>query len=330
MKPLFVRLVLALALAAVAIGVSHRTQHGNLANVVAVEHKILAGEPLSSQGMVLTNLYNRILFPFVFAQASRMGPAGLDPGHLFVALRFVAFAVCFFLMFSSVAARERQADLDGMAVSLVAGVAFIATLIHHPAPQTSDIFDLTLMFYVFLFIMEGRAGPAFAVACLTAVNRETGAFAGVAYFLLRAGQEGVVRLLDVSAAFAAVPYALAIAVRKATYQGDLPSATFGQWLTGVPLALETMAIDLGRLNPANGFYVMLAMFALPAVMLARRPTSPAFKARVALAALAIFGISLLFGLVREIRVFLPVVSLLLAASVASIAGQARSRGLSSA
>lgn len=322
-------LALAFAVAVVAAGIAARVQLGDMADVIDVERRMLAGEDIAVGNVILTNLYNRILFPFVFVQSMRMLPS-FDPGHLFMALRFASFLLCFALMFTSIDRRAGRAGVDPAATCLAVGLAFIASLVRHPEPHTSDIFDLALMFYVFLNIVEGRTGIAFALACLTAVNRESGAFAGIAYFLLRAGGERPVRLLANSLLLTIVPYALAVGVRRLVYQGTLPATDLGQFLTGLPLNLATVWIDFKRFNPGNDFYLLVAMTVLAVLPFARRAVDADFRVRVSAAVVAIALVSLLFGLVREIRIFLPCVALLAAAAVADLAPARRERGVRSA
>lgn len=173
------------------------------------------------------------------------------------------------------------------------------------------------MFYVFLHLMEGRVVFAFCLAVLTAVNRESGAFAGVFYFFLRAGTERLVRVVGVSAVLAVVPYMLALGVRRFVYQHDIPSAGAGQMFTGFQINVADMLRDFSRLNPANDLALLVAMFALPVLMVCGRTTlAPGEKKRVALAFVAIFLVTFQFGLVREIRIFIPCLALLAAATVA--------------
>jgi hypothetical protein len=286
MKSLVFRLVLALAVALVAAAVSAKSQLSDLPLVVELEQRIVFGEDIAVKGVVLTTTYNRVLFPLLYVQAARLLP-GFDPGHLFVALRFSSIFVCFALMFASIDRRASQAHVDPVATFLAVGFAYTATVIRHPMPHTSDIFDLALMFYVYLDIMEGLTGLAFA---------------GVGYFFLRAGNERPVRLLANSALLTVVPYALAIVVRRHFYRGELPATSMGQFLTGLPANVETMLTDIVRLNPWNDFYLLVA---------------------IALG-------SLMFGLVREIRIFMPCLSLLAAAAVADLGATERRRPVSSA
>ncbi len=320
---------LAFAVAVVAAGFSTRLQLTNIAHVIETERRILAGEDISDGHVILTTLYNRVLFPFIFVNAKRLLPS-FDPGHLFLALRFASFLLCFALMFHSIDRRASRAGADPAGTCLAIGMAFVSSLISHPLPYASDIFDLALMFYVFLNLLEGRTGIAFALACLTAANRESGAFAGVVYFMIRAGNVPPARLLATSALLAVVPYALAVGLRRFVYQGTLPATDPGQFLTGLPVNLSTMWIDVTRFNPGNNFYLLVAMTVLAAMPFARRIMPPDLRTRIVLATLAIALITLLFGLVREIRIFLPCVALLAAAAVAETGPDRRERGLSSA
>ena len=330
MKALFVRWMLAFAVEAIAAAVASKVQLSNMPGVISTEARILAGQDVfAAPGVVLTTLYNRILFPFFFVQTMRLLPS-LDPGHIFVAMRFASFLLCFGLMFQAIDRRAGRAGIDPQMAALATGLAFIATLLHHPGPTTSDIFDLALMFFIFLSIIEDRLGIAFALACLSAVNRESGAFAGVAYFILRAGHESPVRLLATSAVLAVIPYGLAIGVRRLVYQGNMPSMDAGQFFTGIPSNLATLMVDFMRANPNNNAYVLIAMTTLAVLPFARRSVSFDFRVRVLAATLSIAVASLMFGLVRELRIFLPCVSLLVAAAVADIAPSRRERAIGKA
>lgn len=316
--------VLALAMATVAIGVSHVTQHSNMQKVLTTEHSIVQGEPIVNR-QVLYPLYNRVLFPAIFDGFTKTLPS-IPEKSIFVGLRYLAFALSFVLIFLSIDARALASQANSTALCLVVAVCFIATMIRHPEPSTSDIFDLLIMFYVSLHLMEGRVGIAFILALFTAINRESGAFAGVLYFFLRAGAERPVRLLAISAGLAIFPYLLALGVRRSVYRYDIPSSGFGQWLTGLQFNLTGMLEDVLRFNPANDTGLLLAMFALPTLMLWERPTAPrGMRMRVALACASIFLISLQFGLAREIRIFIPCIALLVAATVADFGSGRRSR-----
>ena len=111
------------------------------------------------------------------------------------------------------------------------------------------------------------------IACFTAINRESGAFAGVAYFFLRAGNERPVRLLANSALLTIVPYVLAIAVRRYFYRGEIPATSMGQFLTGLPANFEMILTDIVRLNPWNDFYLLVAMTIFAVLVFARRPAT---------------------------------------------------------
>ena len=57
---------LAFAVAVIAAGFSTRLQLADIAGAVETERRILAGEDISDGRMILTTLYNRVLFPFIF------------------------------------------------------------------------------------------------------------------------------------------------------------------------------------------------------------------------------------------------------------------------
>jgi hypothetical protein len=85
---------------------------------------------------------------------------------------------------------------------------------NHPWIHADDIFDLTLSFFIFLYVVEGKLLLAFLIACLTALNRETGAFAAILYICISYRVEKPPLLALRACAMGFVPYLLALLVRK--------------------------------------------------------------------------------------------------------------------
>src|SRR5947208_8517821 len=167
------RLVLVFSMAVLAMAISYASQYSSFAGELALGRKVLHGEVITWSGQIAYPIYNRILFPAIAVTVAGALPTFNDT-HLFIALRFAAFCACFFLLFRSIEKRAVLAGTDPVAACVMLAVAFAMTLVPHPSPHTSDIFDLTIMFYVFVYLFEERLVAAFLLACLTAVNREAG------------------------------------------------------------------------------------------------------------------------------------------------------------
>lgn len=97
--------------------------------VVATERSIIYGEPIINNGQVIYPFYNRILFPIVFVGVTKAIPTARER-EVFIALRFLAFAFGFLLIFSSI--DRRVTETEAVSFSLMVAIGFIVTLIRHP------------------------------------------------------------------------------------------------------------------------------------------------------------------------------------------------------
>jgi hypothetical protein len=310
------RLILATSIAVLAVAVGSLAQFPSYATELDRETRALLGRPILEGGEIAYTYYNRLLFPAFYAGLMNLAPS-LNAAHTFVALRFVAFLGCFYLIFSSIDRRAPKVGLDSQTVCLVTGISFVISLGRHPSAVPSDIFDLTIMYFAFVFVCEERLGLAFLLALLATINRESGPFVGVAYFILNVGRRGLPRVISISLLCIGIPYGIVAIIRRLVFHGPPPTNISGNTFTGVLENAGTMFHDLLGFNPTNVPYILIPMLALPALMLSQRHMDRGVRLRVSLAFLAIFLITLEFGLVREIRIFLPGVSLLIAASVTS-------------
>jgi hypothetical protein len=183
--------------------------------------------------------------------------------------------------------------------------------------HTSDIFDLTLCFFMFLFVAERNFWLAFAVACLTAINRETGAFASVFYICMAVGRERWLPLTWRCLILGLAPYVGAILVRK-WFLGDLLAAeSTGQWYTGFSSNLERLLEAIRRPSPIGWPLLLFAMMVFPWLMFLNRAMDPELRNRVILAFVGVFTVTAAIGINSEVRTFIPCVALLAAGTFAA-------------
>jgi hypothetical protein len=188
---------------------------------------------------------------------------------------------------------------------------------NHPWVHTSDIFDLTFCFFMFLYLIEGKFLPALLVALLTAINRETGAFAAVFYVCLAFSKHRPQVIVLRAVILALVPYAAAVLVRKIVLGDQLPLESTGQWYTGLTYNFDLLVEALKRPSPIGWPSLLFAMMLLPWITFLRRSTNLEFKIRVAFGFFFIFAITAAVGINAEVRTFIPCIGLLLACSVAA-------------
>jgi hypothetical protein len=308
-------LLISLALSVILVWVSHSVTFSHLAETIHNQYATIQGRPfvIDGQPRLIHPFYNRILFPAVFAFLTSILHGWTDV-QVFLLLRFVSFVVCFLVIFIAMARRSDVAKSTNACAFLA--LSMIPTFAHGWV-HSSDIFDLTLCFFMFLFVAEGSFWLAFAVACLTAINRETGAFAAIFYICIAVGREPWLRLAWRSLLLGLVPYVGAILVRK-WFLGDLLRAQLtGQWYTGFVFNFNLWLEAIKRPSPVGWPFLLFAMMVFPCLMFLNREMHPQSRARVIIAFVGVFIVTAAIGINAEVRTFIPSVSLLAAATFAA-------------
>lgn len=311
-------LFLITALSTVLVWISHSITFTHIGESIFNQYATMQGEPFIFDGkpLVIHPFYNRILFPAIFVVATSV-LRGLTDIQIFIVLRFLSFVLCLSAIYLAAYRRSSSSNQSAMTVCLAIALGMIPAF-NHGWVHTSDIFDLTICLFMFMYIAEGKFKAAFLVACLTAINRETGAFGAIAYICLAAGTQKW-RLIGLRAALIGlIPYFGAIAVRKIVLGDQLPLLATGQWYIGLSYNLELFIDALKRPSPIGWLMLLIAMMVFPWLLLLEKKTAKAFKYRVAVAFLAIFGISMAVGISSEVRTFIPCLGLLAGCLLAEV------------
>jgi hypothetical protein len=318
------------ALSVILTFVAHNYPFLHLNDSIYNQFAVIRGEPMIFNGhsSFMTPFYNRLLFPsiFVFVRSVLHNPTDVQ---IFLGLRFLSFLFCLSIIYIAIHRRCHSSTNDPFMVCSVVALSMIPTF-RHGWVHTDDIFDLTFCFFMFLYLVEEKLLAAFFIACLTAINRETGGFAGVAYIFLAVGRQRWQAIAVPAIMLAVVPYTAAVLLRRfmlgdhlaiAADGSAVVSSITGQWYTGLPYLEANLmeVLNLERLSPIGWPSVLFAMFVLPALVFLNRRTSSEFKVRVALAFFAIFGITAAFAVIPEVRTSLPCVAWFIACATARIA-----------
>jgi hypothetical protein len=309
-------LLVSFALSVILVWVSHTATFNHLAESIQSQYATIRGLPFMVNGepRVFHAFYNRILFPAVFVFVANSLSSWTDV-QVFLLMRFLSFVICFFAIFTAMT-RRSDATTSTNACAILA-LSMIPTF-SYSWVRTSDIFDLTLCFFMFLFVAERNFWLAFAVACLTAINRETWAFAALFYICMAVGRERWLPLAWRSLLLGLVPYVGAILVRK-WFLGDLLAAgSTGQWYAGFSYNLETLLAVIRRPSPVGLPFLLFAMMVLPWLMFLNRAMDPQPRARMILAFIGVFTVTGVFGAYAELRTLIPCVSLLAAGTFAAL------------
>ena len=311
-----------IALSTILVWTSHSITFTHIGESIYNQYATMRGEPFIFDGkpLVIEPFYNRILFPSIFVLATS-ALRGLTDIQLFISLRFLSFVLCLSAIYVAAYRRSGASNQGAMTVCAAAALSMIPTF-NHGWVHTSDIFDLAICLFMFLYIAEDKFWAAFLVACLTAINRETGAFGAVAYICLAFGTQKLGLMGLRAALIGLVPYFGAIAVRKIMLGDQLPFLATGQWYIGLSYNLELFVDALRKPSPIGWLMLLVAMMVFPWLLFLGKRSSNAFKVRVAIAFIAIFGISMAVGISSEVRTFIPCLGLLTACLLARV-GEAR-------
>lgn len=307
-RDLFAILLLAFALGLVVAWASLTLRFGTRADTLHNLDAVLRGAPFRSGTEFVANLpfYNRVLVPLLHRGLSRALPV-LSEGQWYLLLRLAAFQAAFaaFALVCHLGLRAPR-PLTGLASCLLA-VATIASF-NFPWEEASDALDLLVLALGVGASLGRRWLVCLGLSLLFAANRESAAFLGLIWALLTATRADWPRRLAEGAVICGLSYGTALALKKAI--GPVFIANY-----------YTPAVNLDRLltalvtpNPMAWLPMLLAVVALLVSFADRR--AGLVRRLFALAALFV-GFVALFGVVGELRVFLPTFVMLAFAVAAS-------------
>ena len=301
-------LSLGLIVAAVSLNLRFATRLDTLHNLGAVLH----GEPFKTGDVFRADLpfYNRILFPLVHRLLSRWLPFASE-GQWYLLLRIASFQMAF-LVFGLACrlAVGTSRMTTGLAMALL-GVATI-TSFNFPWEEPSDALDMMVTAAGVWATLRRRFLVCLALSILFAANRESAAFLGLIWFVLMAERDRWLRPAIEGGVICVLSYGTALALKMAL--GPVLRPNWAVARNNLDRLIEALAAfnPLGWLPMLAATLVMLFLFAdmrLPQVR------------RFLLLAAVFIVLNVWFGLVNELRVFLPTFIMLCFAAAVS----ARSR-----
>ena len=289
----------------VALTLRSDTRQDSLYNLTA----ILQAAPVKSGESFRADLpfYNRVMFPLAHRGFSQAFPA-LSPEQWYVYLKLASYQAAFlaFALVCHLSLRTPR-SVTGLATAILA-LAIIAGF-NHPWDEPSDALDLVALALGVGAILRQRFILCLVLAVVFATNRDSAAFLGVAWFVLLATkQDGLRRAVEGAVIFAG-SYATALSLRWILAPHAI--AHFNTQAVNVRSLLEAFT----SFNPLSWLVVLAASFLLflPFLNFAR-PLAGRFVAVAMLLALPTIS----FGLINEVRVFLPTFAFLALAVAASL------------
>lgn len=270
---------------------------------------LLHGAPLRFAEVFRGDLpfYNRLMFPLVHRAFSQAFPA-LSDEQWYIYLRIASYQGAF-LAFAGVCHLHLQAPRS--ATGLATAILAIATIagFNHPWEDPSDALDLVALALGVGAILRRHFILCLVLSVLFAVNRDSAAFLGIAWFvLLVTKQNGVRRAVEGLVIFSG-SFATALAIRWMLAPHAMRN--FNTQSVNIRSLLKALA----SFDPLSWLVVLTASFLLflPFLNLAR----PLVRRFVALGMLLALP-TVSFALINEVRVFLWTFALLAFAVAASV------------
>jgi hypothetical protein len=257
---------------------------------------VLRGEPFKTGDAFRADLpfYNRILFPLAHHVMSQWLPFA-SAGQWYVLLRIASFQAAF-LVFGL--ACHRGIGTSRLATGLAMTLLGVATIIsfNYPWEETSDALDMVVLTAGVWAALQRRFLVCLALSILFAANRESSAFLGLIWFVLVAKRNRWWRPAIEGGVICVLSYGTAVALKLALGPVVRPN-----WAV-VRNNLDRLVEALTAFNPL-GWLPMLAATLAMLVLFAdwRLPQVQRFL----LLAAVFIVLSIWFGLVNELRIFLP-------------------------
>jgi hypothetical protein len=308
-------LLLALGLGLVVAWASLSLRAGTRPDTLYNLHAVLSGEPFRTGAEMRADLpfYNRVLFPLLHRGLARALPFASD-SQCYGLLRIMSFQAAF-VAFALVCRRGLAAPLPAAALaSALLAVATIASF-NFPWEDPSDAFDLLVLALGVGAALGRRFLWCLGLAVVFASNRESAAFLGLVWGVVTVSRHDALRRTVEGAAICGLSYGTALLLKTAL--GPAFIANYGT----PAVNLVKLKAGLAALDPIGWLPMLAAMLVLFAVLVDLR----AGPVRRFLGLAGLFaGTALLFGLVDELRVFLPTFVMLGFAVAASVNGAQRS------
>lgn len=278
---------------------------------------ILYGQPLLYGDGIDPTLpfYNRILFPGLHAALAHLLPV-LSGGQWYIVLRIASFEAAF-AIFALVCYRSLKVPFQDFArAAALLAVATIATF-GFGWEDPSDAIDMATLSLGVLCALEKRFVLCLALGVFFASNRESAAYVGIVWYFLspQPPGRGPWRVAVEGFVICAASYATTLGLRFA-----ISETGRSNWI-GLSHNLDALIQEIREFTPINTLPILLALV----VTLSANLTLRNRLARRFVLLAAVFVIpGLLFGHLRELRVFLPCLVMLCFAVAAGKPGQSSS------
>ena len=301
---------LPLALLVTAVSTQLRFRNASREDTIQQQHAILSGEPLKFDGRPApwADVWrNRILFPLLLKGIVQAG--GLNANDAYILARFLtAFAMLASLWW---ALRYAKLAEERGALAAVAVLSFMQmfVFISYGRESPSDFLDAAFISILTALCLRKQRFATLLVAIFASANRESSAFAGVIWCCLHWRDERGLNFREIAwSAFVCIAAFVATAGLRhwmgATHTADAQAfVLFKGW--------QHLKVFLSFPTPFGWPVCAVAMLLPPlALIWNRRRQLTSATLSLLLATALITLISMVFGELSELRVFVPSLTLI--------------------
>lgn len=290
-----VPVLLVVALGVLCAQLSFRLRAETLASTFQLELEALHGRARFPE------FQNRLIAPGMLAFLRWLLPAGMPDRSVWYLDRLLQAALAYCVLYGVCLHLTRRRMAGLLAVALVT-FAYVWTPMTHHLEYTSDFFDVIFAALIVACVLEERRTALALVVVVAALNRESALFAGVIWMTMVAVRHGIRmapwRQYLLGVFYIALAAAVILAVRIGISEHYNPRQQLGilEFLVDIHIMLHPTGITPMLFFTSLLFGACLAR--LP------RPWMPEQKGLL-VAALICAVISGTFGIISELRVFLP-------------------------
>lgn len=331
-REIVISLVLAGCLALLVVFVSsyQGERQENRHEIIQMQFDLLQGKDyvLNGRPMYLAPFQNRVLFPLALVAVTRLGV--LDANDSYLILRLAETVLAFLTMYWAARAISGGSPKLAAVGMLLLAYCLILTFgfnWEHP----TDMLDVVFTALMVLATVRHRASLLLLVALFAATNRESAAFAGVMWGICYGlNEKRKPNLPELGRAFllTAIPYAAVLLLRYA-FGGARAIVGETQMITAITSLRSDLQILLDYTTPFNWLTLGIAMFVPPLLWAASNwRTMHYLQRRLVYTALVLVLISFLFGILSELRIFIPSIVILVLTALWSEATHVPSPSLS--
>ena len=285
-------LSLGLILAWTSLSLRFNTRQDTIYNLTAV----LRGEPFRAGASFRSDLpfYNRVLFPVLYRGLLQLFPFASE-SQWYLLLRIMSFqsaVLSFALVCRQCLSSSRVATVLAMAVLALATIASF----DFPWEEPSDAFDLMVIALGVGAALKRRFMLSLGLSIVFAANRESAAFLGLIWFVLSASRATWLRSGIEATAICGLSYSTALFLKLAI------GPRFISNYVNPAINLNLLWNSLHNFNPLSWLPMLVAVLILLVSLVDIRNS---LVRRLVVLSFLLAGAAFLFGLVNEMRTFLP-------------------------